>query len=55
MLLETKTNQELEQMLLNEFIYYDENLNELAHIIRTELPKQYVYRILSKLYRLRND
>lgn len=33
MRLETKSNKELEQMLLNEFLYYDENLNELAHII----------------------
>ena len=46
-------NEELERKLQKEFMYYSEDLDELAHIIRKQLPRKMVYRIISKLYRLR--
>ena len=47
------TNKELEQKLYEEFIYYSEDLDQLCKIIRKQLPRKMVYRLISKLYRLR--
>ena len=47
------TNKELEQKLQEEFMYYTEDLDNLGTIIRKQLPRKMVYRIISKLYRLR--
>lgn len=47
------TNEELEQKLQEEFMYYSEDIDELCHIIRKLLPRKMIYRIISKLYRLR--
>lgn len=47
------TKQELIRQLYNECVYYDENLFELCGIICKEIPKKMVYRIISKLYRIR--
>ena len=47
------TNKELEQKLQEEFMYYTEDLDNLCTIIRKQLPRKMVYRIISKLYRLR--
>lgn len=47
------TNKELEQKLYEEFMYYSEDLDELCHIIRKQLPRKMVYRLISKMYRLR--
>ena len=46
-------NEELERKLQEEFMYYAEDLDELCHIIRKQLPRKMIYRIISKLYRLR--
>lgn len=51
--LDELTNSELMDLLYKEFIFYDENLYELTKTIAKELPRKYVYRILSKLYRKR--
>ena len=51
--LSSLNNEELEQKLQEEFMYYSEDLDELAHIIRKQLPRKMIYRIISKLYRLR--
>lgn len=47
------TNEELEQKLHEEVLYYTEDLQKLCHIIRKQLPRKMVYRIISKLFRLR--
>lgn len=48
------TNKELGQKLYEEFMYYSEDLDELCKIIRKKLPRKMVYRLVSKLYRLRS-
>lgn len=48
------TNKELEQKLYEEFMYYSEDLDELCKVIRKQLPRKMVYRLISKLYRLRS-
>lgn len=47
------TNEELEQKLHEEVLYYTEDLQKLCHIIRKQLPRKMVYRIIIKLFRLR--
>ena len=47
------TNEELEQRLYEEFRLYDWDLKKLCHIIRKQLPRKMVYRIISKLFRMR--
>ena len=47
------TNEELEQRLYEEFRLYDWDLKKLCHIIRKQLPRKTVYRIISKLFRMR--
>ena len=51
--LSSLNNEELERKLQEEFMYYDEDLDKLCHIIRKQLPRKMIYRIISKLYRLR--
>ena len=51
--LNSLNNEELELKLQEEFMYYSEDLDELCHIIRKQLPRKMIYRIISKLYRLR--
>lgn len=51
--LNSLNNKELELKLQEEFMYYSEDLYELCHIIRKQLPRKMIYRIISKLYRLR--
>lgn len=48
-------NQELESTLYKEFVFYDENLYDLAHIIRRILPKWAVCRIIFKLKNKRKE
>lgn len=50
--LSSLSNEELEQKLHEEFMYYAEDLDELCHIIRKQLPRKMVYRLISKLHRL---
>lgn len=47
------TNEDLEHQLYKELLYYAEDLDELCHIIRKQLPRKMLYRLISKLYRLR--
>ena len=47
------TNEELEQRLYEEFRLYDWDLKKLCHIIRKQLPRKMVCRIISKLFRFR--
>ena len=47
------TNEQLEEKLHDEFLYYTEDLQKLCHIIRKQLPRKMVCRIISKLFRLR--
>jgi hypothetical protein len=51
--LSSMSNEELVDQLVSECIYYDERLYSLCKIICKELPRKMVYRIISKLYRLR--
>ena len=51
--LSSLNNEELEWKLREEFMYYAEDLDKLCHIIRKQLPRKMIYRIISKLYRLR--
>ena len=48
-------NQELESTLYKEFVFYDDNLYDLAHIIRRILPKWAVRRIIFKLKNKRKE
>lgn len=43
------SNKELEELLYNYSFYFERK--EFCDIIRKELPKRYIYRILNKLYR----
>lgn len=45
--------QELIDQLYKECLYYDEDLHDLCKIICGEIPRKMVYRIISKLYRIR--
>lgn len=47
------TNKELEHQLYSELLYYSEDLDGLCRIIRRQLPKRILYRLISKLYRIR--
>lgn len=47
------SNEDLDQQLYNEMVFYTEDLRLLCKLIRKQLPKKMVYRIISKLYRLR--
>ena len=51
--LSSLNNEELEWRVQEEFMYYAKDLDELCHIIRKQLPRKMIYRIISKLYRLR--
>ena len=50
---EMMSKQELIDQLSNECQYYDEDLREFCRIICGEMPRRMIYRIISKLYRLR--
>lgn len=41
--------------LYSELIYYDEGLYKLCKILVDELPRKMVFRIISKMYRLRSQ
>lgn len=47
------TKEELSNQLYKEAIYYSEELNVLCKILCRNLPRRMIYRIISKLYRLR--
>lgn len=49
------TNEELEHCLYREMLYYSEDLMDLSKILRRQLPKRMMYRIISKLYRIRRS
>lgn len=51
--LSTLTNEELAKQLYNEILYYDDDLLRLCQVIRKQIPRKIMYRIISKLYRLR--
>lgn len=52
---EYMTKKELSERLYDEVYSYNENLFQLCKIIVGQLPRRYVYRIISKLYRLRKQ
>lgn len=52
---ENMTNEELEQELLKEVLFYTDKLELLCHTLRKQIPKKLVYRIISKLYRMRME
>lgn len=47
------TKQELINQLYSEVIFYNENLQSLCKLLCDELPKKMIYRIISKMYRVR--
>jgi hypothetical protein len=47
------SNDELTEQLYKEFSFYDEELYDLCRIIRKQIPRKMMYRIISKLYRIR--
>lgn len=47
------TNEELDQQLYYEVLYYSEDLLKLCRLIRKNIPRKMMYRIISKLYRVR--
>jgi hypothetical protein len=47
------TNEELDICLYKEFKYYEKDIGILCSIIRKTLPKSMIYRLISKLYRIR--
>lgn len=46
-------NEQLEKQLYSEMIFYEKNLLKLCRIIRKQIPRKMIYRIISKLYRIR--
>lgn len=53
--LESLSNSELQEQLYKEFLFYDEELYELARIVRKQLPRKMLYRLISKLYMIRKS
>ena len=53
--LSSLTNEELDERLYQELLYFEEDIYQLSRIIRKQLPRKFIYRIISKLYRLRNQ
>lgn len=51
--LDRMTNEELEQQLYYEVLYYSEDLLKLCRLIRKNVPRKMMYRLISKLYRIR--
>ena len=51
--LDQMTNEELEQQLYHEVLYYSEDLLKLCRLIRKNIPRKMMYRLISKLYRVR--
>ena len=51
--LDQMTNEELEQQLYHEVLYYSEDLLKLCRLIRKNVPRKMMYRLISKLYRIR--
>lgn len=49
------TNKELQHQLYKEILYYTEDLDILCHIIMKQFPRKMIYRLISKLYRLRKN
>ena len=47
------SNEQLEKQLYSEVIFFEKNLLKLCRIIRKEIPRKMIYRIISKLYRIR--
>ena len=47
------TNEELDQQLYHEVLYYSEDLLKLCRLIRKNIPRKMMYRLISKLYRVR--
>ena len=51
--LRTLSKKELQEQLYNEFLYYAEEPYDLCKIICNQISRRMVYRIISKLYRIR--
>lgn len=51
--LSVMSNEELSKQFLNEILYYTDDLDALCKIIRKQMPRKMMYRIISKLYRIR--
>ena len=47
------SNEDLEKQLYNEVLYYSEDLMKLCRLIRKNIPRKMMYRLISKLYRIR--
>lgn len=47
------SNEELEKQLYSEVLYYADDLMKLCRIIRKNISRKMMYRLISKLYRLR--
>ena len=50
-----KTNKDVEEYLLNEIKYYQKDYDKFVHILVRNIPRKYIIRIISKMYRLRKD
>lgn len=49
------SNEGLAEQLYREAVYYDENLRELCYKIQKQLPRKFMMRIISYLYRVRTQ
>ena len=47
------TREELSKQLYQEVSYYNEDLMDLCQILVKQVPRKYIYRIISKMYRVR--
>jgi len=47
------TKEELSKQLYQEVSYYNEDLMGLCQILVKQVPRKYIYRIISKMYRVR--
>lgn len=47
-----KSKNELMEILCNEFLYLE--IDDISKFIVKNIPKKYVHRLISKLYRVRN-
>ena len=48
------TNEELTEQLYQELLYYSEDLFSFCKIIQKQIPRRFIYRIICKLYRIRD-
>lgn len=48
------TNEELTKQIYQELLYYSEDLFSFCRVVQKQIPRRFMYRIISKLYKIRN-